>query len=190
MAEATVTDKGSTDAKPAPAPSGVSVKLMILVAGAALLLGLGGATLFFKLTGGRPAPNAHAESASNGHGGGAGPDRAGGDGRGHDKDAKGAPAVFFDMDPFIVNLADAPDVRYLKLAMKVELEHAAVAADLTARLPQVRDAVLMLLSSKESAALRTAQGKSQLREELIQRLNVVAPHGGVRTVYFTEFVVQ
>lgn len=186
MAEATTTDKDSAGARPVPAPAGVSVKLVILIAGAALLLGGGGAALFFKLTGSRPAPSAQTASVSNGHGG-AGPERGGGEGSGHDK---GVPAAFFDMDPFIVNLADAPDVRYLKLVMKVELERAEVTADLTARLPQVRDAVLMLLSSKESAALRTVQGKSQLREELIQRLNSVTPRGGVRTVYFTEFVLQ
>lgn len=184
MAEAAVSEKAAADVKTAPVPSGISVKILILVAGAALLLGLGGAALFFKLTANHQGASAHAESSSTEHGGAAGHDASGG------KEPKSAPAAYFDLDPFIVNLADSPDVRYLKLTVKVELERPEVAGDLSARLPQVRDAVLMLLSSKESAALRSAQGKSQLREELIQRLNGVTPRGGVRTVYFTEFVVQ
>jgi flagellar FliL protein len=81
-------------------------------------------------------------------------------------------------------------VRYLKLAVKVELDRPDASGELTARLPQVRDTVLMLLSGKESTQLRTTQGKTQLRDELVQRINAVTTRGGVRTVYFTEFVVQ
>jgi flagellar protein FliL len=54
----------------------------------------------------------------------------------------------------------------------------------------VRDTILILLSSKDVASLRTPQGKFQLRDELTLRVNALLPKGGVRSAYFTEFVVQ
>uniref|UniRef100_UPI00118090AE flagellar basal body-associated FliL family protein n=1 Tax=Nitrospira cf. moscoviensis SBR1015 TaxID=96242 RepID=UPI00118090AE len=92
--------------------------------------------------------------------------------------------------PFIVNLADVPDVRYLKLTVKLEVDNDAVSAELSARVPQVRDAILVLLSSKDVNAVRTTQGKFQLRDEITQRINGLLPKPGVRSAYFTDFVVQ
>jgi len=61
---------------------------------------------------------------------------------------------------------------------------------LSTRIPQVRDTILILLSSKDTAGLRNPQGKFQLRDELTQRVNALLPKSGVRSAYFTEFVVQ
>jgi flagellar FliL protein len=96
----------------------------------------------------------------------------------------------FDLDPFIVNLADVPETRYLKLTVKLELDRPEIAAELSTRIPQVRDTILILLSSKDTAGLRNPQGKFQLRDELTQRVNALLPKSGVRSAYFTEFVVQ
>jgi flagellar FliL protein len=96
----------------------------------------------------------------------------------------------FDLDPFIVNLADQPEIRYLKIVVKLEVESEAVAADLSARVAQVRDTVLVLLSSKDVNSVRTSQGKFQLRDEITQRVNGLLPKPGVRAAYFTDFVVQ
>jgi flagellar FliL protein len=100
------------------------------------------------------------------------------------------PGAIYDVDPFIVNLADVPEARYLKLTVKLELDRPDVSADLGARVPQLRDTILILLSSKDAASLRTPQGKFQLRDELTQRVNALLPKGGIRSAYFTEFVVQ
>ncbi len=89
-----------------------------------------------------------------------------------------------------MNLADVPDVRYLKLTVKLEVDNDAVSAELSARVPQVRDAILVLLSSKDVNAVRTTQGKFQLRDEITQRINGLLPKPGVRSAYFTDFVVQ
>jgi flagellar FliL protein len=47
-----------------------------------------------------------------------------------------------------------------------------------------------LLSSKDVNAVRTTQGKFQLRDEITQRINGLLKKPGVRSAYFTEFVVQ
>jgi flagellar FliL protein len=94
-----------------------------------------------------------------------------------------------DLDPFIVNLADS-DPRFLKLTIKVELDGLTAKAEVGERTPQVRDAILILLSSKESQTLKPTAGKLQLRDEILQRINSLLSTGQARNAYFTEFVVQ
>ncbi|MEY4527192.1 MAG: Flagellar basal body-associated protein FliL [Nitrospirota bacterium] len=178
--EAAAPETGKT---PAPAPA-LPIKLLIMVVAAALVAGLGGAFIIVKFMGGHNGGGEAAEehkaeagSKSDGHGEASGKQAA-------------APGVMFDLDPFIVNLADAPDIRYLKLTMKLELENEGVAANLSSRIPQLRDTVLVLLSSKDSTTIRTPQGKFQLRDEVTQRINGLLPKPGVKTAYFTDFVVQ
>ena len=95
----------------------------------------------------------------------------------------------FDLDPFIVNLAD-PEPRFLKVTMKLELDTDATKTEVNERIPQVRDAVLILLSSKEAQMLKPTAGKLQLRDEILQRINSLLATGQARNAYFTEFVVQ
>ncbi|MCP9454608.1 MAG: flagellar basal body-associated FliL family protein [Nitrospira sp.] len=158
------------------------IKLIIIVAILALAMGVGGAVVTIKLLGGA---DKGAESVG-GH-------ASEGAGKGNDSGKQGsaaAPGIMVDLDPFIVNLADTPEIRYLKIVIKLEADNEAVANDLKTRVAQVRDTILVLLSSKDVNSVRTAQGKFQLREEITQRVNGVLSRPGVRGAYFTEFVVQ
>ncbi|ULA63147.1 MAG: Flagellar biosynthesis protein fliL [Nitrospira sp.] len=180
--EAAATPEPAAPAAPAPA---LPMKLLIIVVAAALVAGLGGAFVIVKFMGGHSGGEAGGEQAA----------EAGGKSEGHGdssgKAAAGAaPGVVFDLDPFIVNLADAPDIRYLKMTIKLEVENEGVSANLAGRIPQLRDAILVLLSSKDSATIRSPQGKFQLRDEITQRINGLLPKPGVKTAYFTDFVVQ
>lgn len=183
MADAAETDDKNAGAAVAPA---FPIKLLIIVSVVALLFGVGGAVVAVKFFGGSEKSAEHTdeqktETAAKSEAQGGASGKPG---------QSGAPGVMFDLDPFIVNLADVPDVRYLKLTVKLEVENDAVSADLSARVPQVRDAVLVLLSSKDVNAVRTTQGKFQLRDEITQRINGLLPKPGVRSAYFTDFVVQ
>lgn len=183
MADAATEGKETKSA--APAPKGLSMKLVIMIGLGALLLGLGGAFAVLKLGGqGQTAAvaEAHGDAPASGQGGHGGEAAKG-------AAEKGAPAAIFDMDPFIVNLADA-ETRYLKLTVKLDLERSEAKDEIAARLPQVRDAILILLTSKDVASLRSTQGKFQLRDEIVNRVNGTLPKSGVKTAYFTEFVVQ
>ena len=163
------------------------IKLLIIVSVVALVFGVGGAFVVVKLSGRLRAKvltsseehkaDAEVKAESKSEAGGK-----------HGQAA--SPGAMFDLDPFIVNLADTPDVRYLKLTLKLEVDSEAVAAELSARIPQIRDAILVLLSSKDVNAVRTPQGKFQLRDEITQRVNGLLKKPGVRSAYFTEFVVQ
>ena len=183
MADAAETDGKTPGAAIAPP---FPIKLLIIVSVVALLFGVGGAVVAVKFFGGsdkhtEQADEHKAETVAKA-------DVPGGAGGKQGQTA--VPGVMFDLDPFIVNLADVPDVRYLKLTVKLEVDNDAVSADLSARVPQVRDAILVLLSSKDVNAVRTTQGKFQLRDEITQRINGLLPKPGVRSAYFTDFVVQ
>jgi flagellar FliL protein len=110
-------------------------------------------------------------------------------GEGEKGGTPGKIGTIVDLDPFIVNLADQ-EPRYLKLTIKLEVETTELKKEILQRTPQVRDSLLVLLSSKESAALKPATGKLQLRDEILQRVNSLLAAGKARNVYFTEFVVQ
>jgi len=58
------------------------------------------------------------------------------------------------------------------------------------RIPQVRDAILILLSGKDTQTLKPTAGKLQLWDEILQRINSLLSSGQARNAYFTEFVVQ
>ena len=84
-----------------------------------------------------------------------------------------------DLDPFIVNLADA-EPRFLKVTIKLELDGPLAKTEVSERLPQVRDAILILLTSKESQSLKPTAGKLQLRDEILQRINSLMASGQAR----------
>jgi len=94
------------------------------------------------------------------------------------------------MDPFIANLADEDGRRYLKATLQVEFYDAVAPPEFHRRLPQARDMLLTLLSSKSFADVRSPQGKAVLREEIVNRLNTVLNEDAVKAIYFTEFIVQ
>ena len=174
-------------APPAPVTiaAGIPMKMVIIMVAGTLVLALGGAFALFKfMAGGHEGGEQKAEASA------AKATVPGEPEAKHGASKASIPGAIYDVDPFIVNLADTPEVRYLKLTVKLELESQEASAELASRVPQLRDTILVLLTSKDSASIRTPQGKFQLRDEITQRVNSLLPKPGVRAAYFTDFVVQ
>jgi flagellar FliL protein len=108
---------------------------------------------------------------------------------GHGAAAAGAGGMR-PLDPFLANLADETSSRYLKMSLQVEFVDPEPPAAFDARLPQIRDVILTLVTSKTFAEIRTPEGKERLREDVIDRINHVLAQDAVKSVYFTEFIVQ
>lgn len=89
-----------------------------------------------------------------------------------------------------VNLADAAGDRYLKVGMEVEVSSPDAVRDIQAQSAKIRDAIIILLSSKTYAELSSTEGKMQLKNEVAARLNQILGTPRVVRVYFTDFVVQ
>ncbi len=96
----------------------------------------------------------------------------------------------YALEPFVVNVTGDGYSRYLKLKVALEAESIAVKEELDARLPQVRDALIVLLSSKRLSDITDFEGKALLKEDVLLRVNDLLEAGSVRSVMFTEFVVQ
>jgi flagellar protein FliL len=104
--------------------------------------------------------------------------------------AKPQVAIFWPMDPFIVNLIDNEGERYAKIVIQLELSDQGVIEELNLIKPKVRDNILDLLSAKNYKEMMDPLGKQRLREEVALRVNSHLSKGKVLKVYFTDFVIQ
>lgn len=96
----------------------------------------------------------------------------------------------FSLETFIVNLADKGGNRYLRVTMDLELGNPEMESEVSQRLPQVRDSILMILPTKRFEDISTAQGKTALRDEIMETMNAYLLKGKITNIYFKEFVVQ
>ena len=95
------------------------------------------------------------------------------------------------MDTFIVNLADPGASRYLRVTMDVEVTGGKTPEEeIARRTSQLRDAILMILPTKKFSDIISTEGKTALRDELIDALNALLTTSKVSRIYFKEFVIQ
>jgi len=124
--------------------------------------------------------------------------------------------VFVTLEPFVVNLAGEVQ-HYLQVGIDLKVAEPAVGDQIKVHLPEIRNGVLLLLSSKNVEELGTLDGKNRLRAEIRSAVNrplgietTAAPahgakagsdaHGvdvdaghlgeGVQEVLLTSFVIQ
>jgi flagellar FliL protein len=104
-----------------------------------------------------------------------------------DKDTRGH---IYLMDPILVNLADTDKLRYLKIRINLESAEEKPNEEYDKRLPQLRDQILTVLSTKSQKDIVDSEGKKKLREEITNRVNQLLTQFKIQTVYFSEFVIQ
>lgn len=171
----------------------------IVIAQAAVAIGLTQFVIVPKLGVGQADMAAHAETDAHGGKGDAEAkhdkkDKKAekkGEGGGHGGEAGAGGAALADLNEIVVTLAgDSARPRYLRLGISLEMSDAAYVAEVEARRPQLRDAVIMALSDKTAAMLSTPDGKKRLREEIHRRAAEKLPEGALLNVYFSDLVVQ
>ncbi len=95
-----------------------------------------------------------------------------------------------DIEEFVVNIISADTPHYVKASLSLELNAVEARPETEQRMPQIRDAVLLLIGNKTFEELQDLQGKKQLKAELKSRINSFLQTGSVKAIYFTNFVVQ
>lgn len=166
QAETIIEETGTGDGK-----KGLPVKLIVIIFSVLLLAGAAGMALKSGMFGQKAeGDNMHADAAE---------DRA--------ADEIGP---VYSLDTFIVNLADERGTKYLKTKLGLELDNVLTAKEIDQRLPQFRDTILTILSTKSFEDIRQLEGKYQLRAEIMAMLNPLLRSGVITNIYFTEFVVQ
>lgn len=155
----------------APAAGGSSKKMIMLGLVGVLLLGGGGGAAWFFMGGEKEEGGKHAKAE-------------------HAEEDSEEPGPVMELEPFLLNLADRDELRFLKVSIKLELDRPEEKTDYMNKVPAIRDVLLVLLSSKESQILRTTNGKRRIREEIMTRVNGVMNKGKVANVFFTDFIIQ
>ncbi|OGR30929.1 MAG: flagellar basal body protein FliL [Desulfuromonadaceae bacterium GWB2_53_15] len=184
--------KDEQDPAAVEAGGGSKKKLIIIGAGVAVAIILGAVVFMMmgkgdKKEAGKEGADTKTEAKAEGggHGGAAAPKEGGGK-----EGAAAAGANIFPLEPFIVNIYDGQELRYLKVKVEMEMAGPGVKAVLDGRLAPIRDAILVLLSSKTMQDIQDIQGKNQLKEEILAAVNKHIPPGQISKIYFTDFVVQ
>ena len=100
--------------------------------------------------------------------------------------------IALPLESFIVNLMDTSGLgkRYLKVTIVLEVGREEDEEVVKQHEPQLRDTILLLLSSQLFDEIGTMEGKLELKQALLSRINQVLGGGAVHRIYFTEFVVQ
>lgn len=100
--------------------------------------------------------------------------------------------IYEKLDTFTVNLADREHYLQVELALKLSDPEALSKTKLY--MPEVRDVLLRLLSSKTSEELSSQEGKDRLASEIHAQVNEVLrikePGKGVKGVLFNSFIIQ
>ena len=95
------------------------------------------------------------------------------------------------LDPFLVNLADTGEVRFVKTAFQLGFaEEPDDKVINSVAMAAIRDSIISLLSSKKAEQILTPEGKLELRQEIRSRVNTLLPGTKVLEVYIVDFVVQ
>jgi flagellar FliL protein len=104
------------------------------------------------------------------------------------EDAEDFVGKMIPMETFLVNLSGNRGNKLLKVNMELEVEGDSVVGEIDKRKPQVRDIIIILLSSKTYAQLSSVEGKEFLRDEIRDTVNSFLTKGKIKRVHFTEFI--
>ena len=92
-----------------------------------------------------------------------------------------APAIYVPLENFTVNLQPENGDQFLQVAITLKLSGASVAEKLKTSMPEIRNCLLFLLSSKHASELITTAGKEKLSKEIQAQLNHLLEPGSTAT---------
>lgn len=97
------------------------------------------------------------------------------------------------LEPMIVNLVDPTDPsgkKFVKVALQFELVKTPETEQAKNRVAQIKDAVIMLITSKQADFLKSPEGKLIFKDELNAAVSHILGEKIVKNVYITDFVMQ
>ena len=169
-------DTAVEEAAPPPKKRRSLLKILLLVT---LLLGGAGGGAWYFLGGQEPAT----------------PHKPGVAKAATGKPVSSKPPVFVTLEPFTVNLQhDDASSQYLQVGLSLKLADDGPVDAIKLHMPEIRNRVLLLLSSKKASEISTLEGKktlsTELMHEIAQPLAGSAAAQGLESVLFTSFVIQ
>jgi len=177
--EKKVETKEKDDAKTKKSP----LMLIIIVLSALLVIGGGAAAyfIFFKA----PAD----EEIEVSHGKGENKKKDEHSKKKGDKSHEAEP-ININLDPFLVNLAEPKAKHFLKVSITLQIKNEETKVEVEKKLANIKNDILLLLSSKTIEDIITMEGKIRLKEEMMIRITKIVGEDKVTDIFFSQFVVQ
>ena len=97
------------------------------------------------------------------------------------------------MEPFVVNLADEGNQRFLRASIQLVVEDAVEAKEFEEKpvlMMGARSAIVNTLTEQTSEHLASVEGKAELREALKEHVSAALKEIEVVDVLFSDFVIQ
>lgn len=95
--------------------------------------------------------------------------------------------TLYPLDSFLVNIASDQGAKFLQTQLELELSDPALEEEVTKKRAALRDAIIVLLSSKSYKELKEPNGIKVLRVEIQKAINSLLTTGSIKEVYFTQF---
>lgn len=116
----------------------------------------------------------------------------------------GLPPAYLKLDTFTSNLAaenpgEAQTAQFIQVVVELKVENAHEADVLKPYTPEIRNAVLRLLTSRKASQLISVEGKDALAHDIQQAVNMIVnpprkggqpPEEPVQAVLFSSFIIQ
>lgn len=95
--------------------------------------------------------------------------------------------TLYPLDSFLVNISSDQGAKFLQTQLELELSDPSVEEEVTKKRAALRDAIIVLLSSKSYKELKEPNGIRTLRVEIQKAINSLLTTGSIREVFFTQF---
>lgn len=104
------------------------------------------------------------------------------------------PPLFLPLEPFTVNLQPETGDQYLQVGLIVAAKDGAAVDAVKLQMPEIRNRLLLLLSSKRASEISTVPGKQRLSAEIMaeirESVGLEPLREQITAVYFSAFVIQ
>ena len=159
--------------EPAPENAGGNKKIIFIILGALMLVGISVGLTIFLLSGSQDSDSEVIEEQA--------------------EAVKGDPS-YIELKPFTVNLDPQDPVAFLQVTIQVLTYASDVESDLDDHKPLIRNNLTVLFGQQKSADLRSAEGKQSLQKKVLESIQQVVDKygsgGQVDNVFFSNFVMQ
>jgi flagellar FliL protein len=154
------------------APAGGKKKLIFIIVGALLLVGISIGVTLVLFSGGEEEEQVVEVDT--------GPEKG--------------PPVYTELEAFTVNLEPQDPVDYLRVEIKVLSYYEDVTAQLVKHKPLIRNDLTVLFAQQKSTDLRTEEGKQKLQQAVLEKIQSAIDRygkgGEVANAFFVDFVMQ
>ena len=98
--------------------------------------------------------------------------------------------IIYSMEPIVVNLFDPTGKRYLQVSLALELRSKKLKEEIKHNEPKIKDAIIMVLSSKTPEEVLQPGAKELIKNELLYKINSILGKKVVLNVYITQYIVE